>query len=241
MNLFQWNTTVGHLVMARLPGLDLAAAMALSDSWLSSNGGWVPDDGGDPEGEGEFGGDESQAEAADAIQEEQLGLYKVIMVSVPVTINVAMAGPYATDDAEDILADLGDEITARVTAALTGKVGLVIDEVDLDAAEVDLLQDEGDLAIGDRVDVQAAVVAGDLVDPATVATDAVRRSHALDSTWVASSAFAPNSTSPIYVTVRKYTNTSYALLDGTATHRYVAAINKSKGTLSSIAKLEVEE
>lgn len=235
MNLLQYKTAVAQLVMARLPGHDIDSASALAGTWVSSNGGWVPADPGDPEGEGATASANTQSQTADAIAVAERAKTKTLTATFPVVIKATIGGTYTSNVQIDILNDLKDEVEVRLNAALAGAIGLKIESYTWGSATT-ALKSTGDLSQAERQAVQVEIAALALVDPASVGTAAARLAFGLNTTWVASSVYVRSSTSPFYVDVKKYTDTTYATIDGASTARYVATIDRTKGTLSSVGK-----
>jgi len=239
--LDQWKTNVGQLIMLRLPNHDLDSARALALSWLNANGGWIPDNVGDPTGEGHASS--SNTSVADAVKSLELAKVKTITVDFPVVLRASITGSFGSGStAGDILALFQANLESRVSEILgtTNKNALKPISFTWGSATT-TLRTTGDFDVTKRASVATEITSNtnhNLIDVAAIATNHARSFLGLDATWVSSFVYSKdnNAETPVSVEIKKYTDTSYSVLDTNATSYYVVTLDRDSGRPQTITR-----
>ncbi len=222
-----WKTNIGSLLIRRLPGNDLDAGRTLATAYLSSIGGWVPDSGGDPTGDGHPTGSPSDQSVVDAIVAQQLDRSRSAIITLPVVIRTSVSGAFApgTSDA-DVVAALQSDVESRIATALAG-AQLQVASYTWGSRTIASSRAEGALSAAERVALQASIAVDDLLDPAAKAVSWLRTELSLPTTWMASEVYTRDATpgTPVAVTVVRHTSTSYTTLSSPG-YFYVVMIGK---------------
>lgn len=180
-SLQAWKTDTAFLVVDKLPFEDFESAFILVEDYLSSTGGWVPDDEDNPTGPGEPASGATSDEASDIIRDEQFSA--VYSTSVTATITISLE--YITK----LVGGLSDQdVLDNIEEGLNSFINSQIEPTDL---EYDTLVSfdgdpvDGALTTTDiRVDLNNTVEAGGkLIDPKAIALDYARNSYSLDNSW----------------------------------------------------------
>lgn len=238
--MYDWKLSTAQLLMAALPTHDLTSALALTEAWLAAEGGWVPDDVGDPTGEGEPTGGEDPSAASAALAAEQLAGVNVVLVDVPVVLRLALTGRFPSGETDEDMAEaLQGDAEARVAAALGAGATVSVEEYDWDSSVVVESAARGSIDASGRAAV-AAEAAGSPLDPAAVATAHARAALGLGDTWVCDSLYTRDNESgrPIAATVRKYTTTAYTTLDSGEARVVVVRVDRASGRPASLVIIQ---
>lgn len=222
-----WKTNIGSLLIRRLPGNDFDAGRTLATAYLSSIGGWVPDDGGDPTGDGHPTGSPSDQSVVDTIVTQQLDRSRTAIITVPVVIRTSVSGAFAsgTSDA-DVVAALQSDVESRVATALAGS-SIQVSSYTWGSRTIDSSRADGILSAAERVAIQSSIAGDDLLDPAARAVSWLRTELSLPTTWMASEVYSRDATpgTPVSVTIIRHTSTSYTTLSSPG-YFYVVMIGK---------------
>ena len=184
MNKSDWIINTAGLLMDLLPGFGYDDAKPLAEDYLIDTGGWVPDDGGEPLGEGEPDDAGTPAVAALAISLVAIGDTKTLNISVPVSVTVTYTGSFPTGTSSaDILNASKASLEAAVAARLAGSNFEYNTITWADAQTTSRF--DGTLGQVARAAVQAEILANvNLVDPAAVAVSHIRYHYGLGDTWM---------------------------------------------------------
>lgn len=243
--LDEWKTNVGQLVMERLPGHDLESARALADAWLNDNGGWVPEDVGDPTGEGEPDGGETNTEVADSIRDAELAATKLQLFSISVTLRVSAAGYFSGAlDAATFKSVVESDVQDRITETLSDKDGMSIVSIEASSgwdAENPSMGNDGALSQADKQAIQVDIAATTDGTYSTHAASGVARARAAiggDNTWMATSVYTKDNlaTSPVYIEMKKHTTSTYDAIDSGELYYYVISLGKSNHMMQSMTR-----
>lgn len=242
--LDQWKTNVGQLIMIRLPNHDLDSARALATSWLSDNGGWIPDDVGDPSGEGEVSA--TDIEVADAVRALELARTKTVTVEFPVTLITSITGSFGSGTtAGDIVELFQEKLESRLSELIGVDQKNTVKILSYDwLAGKTTLRSTGLFDVDDRTGVEQEISEGgegggsNLMDPAAIATSHIRNFLGLDNTWVSTFVYSKDNDdqTPVSVEIKKYTDTSYSVLDDSATSLYVVTLDRNTGRPQTITR-----
>jgi hypothetical protein len=242
--LDQWKTNVGQLIMIRLPNHDLDSARALATSWLSDNGGWIPDDVGDPTGEGEVTA--TDIEVADEVRALELARTKTVTVQFPVILKTTITGSFGSDSTGgDIVELFQEKLETRLSELIGVDQENTIKILSYDwLAGKTTIRTTGLFDVDDRTGVEQEISEGgegggsNLIDPAAIATKHIRNFLGLDSTWVSTFVYSKdnNAETPVSVEIKKYTDTSYSVLDDSATSYYVVTLDRDTGRPQTITR-----
>lgn len=217
-----WKSTTITALVTRLPLQTFESAIPLVDVYLSSVGGWVPNDPFDPVGQGFPANGFTPVEAADAITLQQVQRVHRLSAQIPLVVSLeftANLAPGQTD--QDIIAQMqpliqdflerqfqNEPIALVSTGTITGTVtaGGALTATTLQA-------------------INTQISAGSIKqDPIRVAVNAARVLYNLDNTWNAVTAYTEPD-QELVVVIQKFTNTSYTTLDTSATTQYVFAVS----------------
>lgn len=228
----EWKLNIGQRVTVALPSNTLDSAMVLADSWLTANGGW---DG----GEGQPSGGESDDDVVAAIAADEIAKTNTVTITMPVLIKVSMVGNFASGTSTgDMVSAMQSAVEARLDAAFVGRDGAQLYEY-LWGDETASVRAEGSLSSASMQAIQAAIeFDSTFVDPAAVATAAVRTLHSLPTTWICSSLYTRgNGSEPIVATVTKFVNTTYSSADDVGYH-FVARIGRESGSVETVTRVD---
>jgi len=235
-----WKLNVGMLVARLIPGHDLDGAKSLAEAWLTDNGGWIPNDVGDPTGEGMSSGGETDEEAADAISSEQIGRTKHLTMTVPLTVRAAVSGSFATGTTTADMRDaLKSFIESRIESLFTSDGSVPVSFTW--TSSTTSVRSTGNMNAAARVDVEAEIAAGEnLSDCASVAVSAARGHYGLTNLWNASFVYTKDNdpSSQVYVEVRKYGSTSYDSLDNAVSYFHVVGLDKTSGQVQTLTRID---
>lgn len=217
-----WNESVALGLVKKLPLQDIDSAFALSENYLANNGGWVPDDGGDPTGLGEPATGETLAEAIQSIFDQQIAqVYTVDVngsIEFAVTVNKNLSEGLSNSDVflnieGDLLNIVNEQLSNTSIEVLSiPSFGGTVDSGATDAAE--------------RVAIQSAITAGGkFTDPKVIATSAARARFNLDNTHNVEYLYT-ESGKEYFVSIVKYTDTTYSVLDSNAVNKYSIRLDR---------------
>lgn len=184
--LTEWTNNASTLVLSSVPGLNFTDAENLVTSYLTSVGGWIPDNPANPTDLGVAANGQLFSDAAISVKQQQFAQMNTLTVSVPVTLKLTEVGLFAPGTPMSaITTTLQTGLQARIVDALASKA---ISIVSVDFSEVDdtsVLRQRGILTPSDLVAIQSDIATNPvLVDPASVASVLARSIFGLDATWV---------------------------------------------------------
>lgn len=221
-NLAAWKDTVVVNLIAKLPLQTYETALAYVEDYLSSIGGWVPVDIGDPTGDGAPVNGFTETQAADAIMNAQFArIYSCdLNVSANLKINFHVNLLANQDDASviaSIQTSLQDWIANQFTNAK-----VTIDDVTLVTGTI---TEGGVLSRTSQIALNNLVAGPNkLLDPRAIALKTARNTYTLDNTWMVSRSYTEDSKDIVCV-IEKYQTTSYLARDLSATNYYVIMID----------------
>src|SRR5690606_10602198 len=92
-----WIKNAAGLLMDLLPGFSHEDAKPLVETYLVDEaGGWVPEDNGEPNGEGVPDSGEEPSDAAIALSTSAVADTKTVTITVPVNVTVSYTGSFPT-------------------------------------------------------------------------------------------------------------------------------------------------
>lgn len=223
LTLAGWKRSVAAGVVEEVPLQDFTSAFLLAEDFLSTQGGWNPDDAGDPTGPGVPVSGVTLEESIVLILEQQQN--RVYRVAVSGTLD------FTAVLTENLAVGLSDEdVITNVTTKLDDFVEAQLARTNLEL--VDVTSFTGDVTSGPttaqiRQGIQTDITGGGrLVDPAAIALVAARALHNLDNTYNVQYVYTEVG-KDLFVLVAKYQTTSYTTLDATATNRYGIKLDPS--------------
>jgi hypothetical protein len=229
-----WQNNIGIRLMAATPTILIEDGIALAENYLSTTGGWNPDNPAVPTGLGvPASGLSDDAVVALLLSQLAASQYEfTATVTLPVTFTVyanLAAGLPAAQVRDAVSSQVRDYIN-RIAADLP----IGINTVSLPYVEFD-----SDV-VGTTVQAQRVSYQDNLESPApnilSVALGQVRDMYSLDTTWNIASVF----TSDINTTVifRKYIDPNYTAVDPTDTDQIVVGIDPDRGNVISGIRVE---
>ena len=231
-----WKQTTALLLVSMLPLQDFDSALQLVENYLSSVGGWVPDDTNNPTGPGVPATGETPEQAVDSIVQEQLGRMYDVDATVTVELNVRFfANLLAGQSDSSVLSAIDQELQNLITAQLS--------PTDLTATAVTsttaTIVNSGLTDQTIRLDLNTQVqTVNRLTDPKALALEEARDRFALDDTWNVSQ-FYTQANDDLVFFVEKYDNNAYVLLDAASTEKFILKFDSVSYDLVSGIKLPV--
>lgn len=216
LTLTGWKQSVATSLVETLPLQDFESAFLLAEQYLSSQGGWNPDDASDPTGPGVPVSNVTTDEAVETIFDEQLS--RIYQIEVDGTLAItAFLNENLSPGLSD--ADVFSNTTVRVQEFLEAefaKTSLRFDNITNYTGTVTT----GPTTSQERVSIQTSIGAGGkIVNPREIALIAARARFNLDTTYNAEYLYT-ESNKDLFVLVRKYTNTQYTTVDTTVDNKF---------------------
>ena len=237
-SLAAWKTDTAVVLLSTLPLQTLESATVLVDDYLAANGGWIPDDAGDPTGPGAPATGETAPEAANSITQEQLERVYDTRVTVNVDLDLHIVQNLDPGLSEqDVLVLIQETIESTITEQLAC-TRLELNSLNESSGITD---QGGNTTAEQRVAANDAVESGDiLVDPVSISLSLARQRFDLDDRWNVT--FIYNEPDQdIVAQVERYTDTTYETLDiFTVTQHIVTIDNVSFKLASGVSKTRPE-
>lgn len=216
LTLNGWIQSVATGVVETVPLQDLESALVLAEDFLGTQGGWNPDDVGDPTGPGVPVSGISTNDAIVAITLQQRDrIYHVdsaVNLNVEIILNENLT-PGLSDD--DVVNSLQDRLEDVLRANLSGTN---IRFVSVQTFSGDVTNGPTDTA--ERIDIQNTITGGgQIINAKAIGLIAARGEFNLDNTWNVQYLYAEDG-KELFVMVVKYTDALYANEDDTATNRF---------------------
>ena len=216
LTLNGWIASVGAGVVETVPLQDFESSLILAEDFLGTQGGWNPDDPGDPTGCGEPVSGVTTEQAIELITiQQQDRIYHTDVAGV-LNFRILMNNNLAVglDDAS-VLANLVDTLDEVVQANLADTN---IEFVDIPSYTGTVTNGPTDSAT--RLAIQNTITAGGkIIDPYAIALSVARAEYNLDNTYNVEYLYTETN-KQLFVMVIKYTDALYSTVDTTATARY---------------------
>lgn len=216
LTLTGWKRSVAAGLVETVPLQEFESAFLLAEQYLSSQGGWNPDDAGDPTGPGVPVSNVTTGEAIEAIFNEQMSRIYQIEIAGSLAISAFLnenLSPGLSD------ADVFSNTTVRVQEFLEAeftKTNLRFDNIISYTGTVTT----GPTTSQERVSIQTSIGAGGkIVNPREIALIAARARFDLDTTYNVEYLYT-EANKDLFVLVRKYTNTQYTTADTTTDNKF---------------------
>ena len=209
LTLNGWKASVAAGVVETVPLQTLETALVLADDFLGTQGGWNPDDAGDPTGPGEPVSGISLSDAIVLITLQQRDrIYHVDVAGVlnfRILLNENLSP--GLDDAT-VIANVTDILDNVVQANL---LNTNIEFVDIPSFTGAVTNGPTDAA--ERQAIQQDILAGgQIIDPKAIGLIVARTEYNLDNTWNVQYLYTePNKS--VFVMVIKYTTDLYETVD----------------------------
>jgi len=216
LTLSGWKRSVAAGVVETIPLQDFESAFLLAEDFLSTQGGWNPDDAGDPTGPGVPVSGITTEEAIILIFQQQTNrIYKVV-------INGTMEFSVILN--ENLSIGLSDnDVISSVTTVLEDFVEAQLENTNIELVSIPSFTGtvtSGPTTASERVSLQSSITGGGkLIDPKAIALVAARARFNLDNTHNVQYLYT-ESGKDIFVLVTKYLTTQYTTIDTSADSRY---------------------
>ncbi len=235
-SLSAWKTDTSFLVVNKLPFEDFESGYLLAEEYLSSVGGWVPDDPADPTGPGEPANGKTSDEAADDIRAEQFAAIYSTPVNATITISLEyitkLVGGLSTQDVLDNIEEgLNEWIAAQLEPTDIQYDTLV--SYDGTPTEGALTTQAIRTALNDEV-----VAGGKFTDPKAIALSYARGTYSLDISWNVTYLYTKEN-NDLFVLVEKYLS-DYSDLDLSDDRQYFLSLDPVSYELTGGALLTRE-
>lgn len=216
LTLNGWIASVAAGVVETVPLQDFESALALAEDFLGTQGGWSPDDPGDPTGFGEPVSGVTLAQAIVLITIQQQERIYHTDVSGVLNFRIIMNNNLSSGlDDTSVIANIVDLLDDIVQANL---LQTNIEFVDIPSYTGVVTNGPTDAST--RQNIQSTITAGgQIIDPYAIGLTVARAEYNLDDTHNVEYLYTePNKA--LFVMVIKYTDNLYATVDTTADARY---------------------
>jgi len=221
LDLSGWRSSTAIAVTSILPLQTFESSLVLTESYLATTGGWVPDNPGNPTGPGQPVTGESPDQAAISIKNQQYARVYTVKVTADLRLNFTYVANLATGQPnEDVLVAIQNGVQDFLETQL-GRTSLTLDSV------VNLtgsISTNGLTTSSQRLSIYEEESQGILNDPRAIALDMAKNTYALDDLWNVESTYT-EANGKIVVIMAKYTELSFGTLDNNVLQRYVISVN----------------
>lgn len=221
LTLNGWKTSVATGVVEALPLQDFESALVLADDFLATQGGWNPDDAGDPTGPGVPVSGATLEEAIVLITDQNLDRVYHVDVSGNMNFRILMNEKLATGlSDEDVLTNITDRLSDVVELNL-GRTSIEL---------VDIPSFTGDVTSGpttatQRLNIQNTIEGGGrIIDPRAIGLVSARATFNLDTTWNVEFLYTEPDKS-LYLSIIKYTTDLYQTVDSNVDNTFGIYMN----------------
>jgi hypothetical protein len=216
LTLNGWTASVAAGTIESLPLQDFESALVLAETFLGTQGGWNPDDVGEPTGPGVPVSGIDLATSILLITLSQRS--RIYRGDITGTLNfrIIMNENLATGlDSDTVLLNFTDRLEELVRANIN-KTNLEF--VDIPSFSGNITNGETDAV--ERVSIQNIITTGGrITEPKALALSSGRAEFNLDNTWNVQYLYTEQNAS-LFVMILKYTDTSYSTIDSMATNRF---------------------
>lgn len=233
--LVAWINQTAAILLGQVPLQSLDSAVALVEAYISDVGGWLPVIQQQPNGDGAPANGFTEQQSADAITVNEFNAIYDLNFTVDVTLDVQIIDKLSDGlDVSTAAVSMANQLTDFLTARINeSSLPIRLNNVGVQT----VISGRSDLG-GNTTQAIRQTIAADLagtdklVDFKATTLLYARNTYGLDNTWNVRSVYTePNE--PIVVFIKKYTNTTYAALDGTSTRIYVFTISPATYTIVS--------
>lgn len=223
LTLTGWKITVSGGVIQTLPLQDQESALILTEDYLATTGGWVPDDNLDPSGPGVPASGQTTEEAIQTIADNNIAKIYSFSLQGNLTFNV---------EYNKNLDPNFDDATALATIepALRDFIELQFVDTEANLEFVSLDSYDGPIIRGattstERQAIQTDIATGGkLINPKAISLSAARARFNLDTTYNVSYLYTEDNKELFHLII-KYTNANYTTIDNTATKQYAIKLD----------------
>lgn len=222
LTLQAWNETVALGLVKKLPLQNIDSAFALSQNYLANNGGWIPDDPGEPIGFGSPATGETLEQAIQSIFNQQIAQIYTADITGSLTFNITLN--------KNLAVGLSDsDVFFNVEADLSSIIEEQLKDTSLEIVAIPSFS--GTISTGatdtvERVGLQALLTSGGkLSNPKAIALSSARAEFNLDNTHNVRYLYT-ESGKEYFVSIVKYTDTTYSTVDQNATKEYSIRLNR---------------
>jgi hypothetical protein len=223
LTLAGWKTTVSIGLIQELPLQDQASALVLTENYLASTGGWVPDDAGDPTGPGVPASGVTTGEAIIVIAQNNLGRIYSFSLQGVLTFNMEynrnLDPTFSDATALSVIEPaLRDFIELQFVDTETN-----LEFVTLDSYDGPIIR--GTTTAEERRGIQTAITTGGkLINPKAIALSSARARFNADNTFNVSYLYTEEDKELFHLII-KYTDTTYESIDPTATNQFAIKLD----------------
>lgn len=231
-----WRTSAANLLVEAIPLQTFDSSVLLIDAYLASVGGWVPDDVGDPTGEGSPVNGDTPEEAVAAIVEQQLDRMYRLDATLQVELTLQFVSNLAPGQSDE---DVRSQMQPLIEALLEVEFGSSLLNFSNFTNLSGPIITGGTLDAVQRVEIQGLIATASFAhDPRAVAVNAARNIYALDDLWNVENYYTEVN-QPIVTIIRKYTTLTYVTIDTAETLRYVIGVNRDTYVIESGIKTSI--
>ncbi len=216
LTLNGWKASVAAGVVESLPLQDFESALVLAESFLATQGGWNPDDAGDPTGSGEPASGISLEASISLITTTQLESIYHVDVSANMNFRIVLNENLAFGLSDgDVLINIADRLTDVVEANL---VNTNIELIDIPSFTGDVTN--GPTTAEERRSIQTLIESGGrIIEPSAIGLIVARAMFSLDNTHNVEYLYT-EPTKVLFLQISKYIDTTYESFDSAATSKF---------------------
>lgn len=237
-SLASWKIDTSIILLGTLPLQTIDSALVLVEQYLSSTGGWIPEDSSDPTGPGEPASGESSQEAANTITDSQLGrIYNTqVTANIDVGFNVIQNLDTGLTN-EEVLVLIQETIENFIQEQL----GFTILSLNSMNSSDGTTKQGGKTTDAERIAADTDVKSGNkLIDPVSISLKLARERFDLDDFWNVTYIYNEPDQNIVAI-VERYTSTTYTTLDPLTTTQNVVTMDATTYKLASgVTKTRVE-
>jgi hypothetical protein len=216
LTLNGWKASVAAGVVESLPLQDFESALTLAENFLATQGGWNPDDAGDPTGPGVPVSGVSLEASIVLITVQQLERVYHVDVAANMNFRVVLNDNLAIGlSDEDVLTNIADRLTDVVEANLENTNIELVDIPDFTGTVTN-----GPTTAEERRAIQTEITGGGRhIAPSVIGLIAARSLFSIDNTYNVEYLYTePNKV--LFIQIAKYTDEFYENFDLTATSKF---------------------
>jgi len=216
LTLSGWKSSVAIGVVESLPLQDFESALTLAENFLATQGGWNPDDAGDPTGPGEPVSGVGLETSIVLITVQQLERVYHVDISANMNFRIVLNENLAIGlSDEDVLTNIADRLTDVVEANLEDTNIELVDIPDFTGTVT-----SGPTTAEERRAIQAEIEGGGRhIAPSVIGLISARALFSIDNTYNVEYLYTePNKV--LFIQITKYADALYENFDLTATTKF---------------------
>ena len=231
--LTSWKETTTTALIEALPLQEFDSAFNLVENYLSSVGGWLPDDENDPTGFGMPVNGETPSEAASSISTNEYDRVYSTNLSFNIQASATLAENLTPSlDNDSVISSLEIRLKEWIEQQLRNTNINYIDAINITGTS----EVAGNTTAQQRVVFDSEVSNQNSVDPSVITLRNVRELNNLDNFWNIHKIYTEEDKDLVYI-VRKYVSVNYNSLDSNSAISFVVKVDKDNYSILTGLKL----